>query len=57
MKPEKPKVSTEKIVEKMELALRFVEDMKISTPNTISSLPERRSRRVIQQKKLQKLIS
>ncbi|VAX30708.1 hypothetical protein MNBD_NITROSPINAE05-292 [hydrothermal vent metagenome] len=57
MKPEKPKVSTEKIVEKMELALQFVEDMKISTPNTISSLPERRSRRVIQQRKLQKLIS
>jgi hypothetical protein len=57
MKPEKPKVSSEKMAEKMELALQFVEGMKINTPDKISSLQDRRSRRVIRQRKLQELIS
>jgi hypothetical protein len=57
MNSEKPKVTAEKMAEKMELALRFVEGIKINTPNKISSLPERHARRVIQQEKLQELIS
>jgi hypothetical protein len=57
MKPKKTKVDSEKMAEKMELALQFVEGMKINTPDKICSLSNRRSRRVIQQRKLQELIS
>lgn len=44
------------MVEKMELALKYVEGIKINAPVKISSIPNRGSRRVVAQRKVQELI-
>ncbi len=39
----------------MELALRYVEGIKINSLNKISRIPDRGSRRVVMQRKIQEL--
>jgi len=47
---------TGKLVEKMELALGYVENMKVHAPNKVSEMPKRGSRRVVSQIKRKELI-
>jgi len=56
MNPEKLRSKAGKMVEKMELALKYVEAIKINAPIKISSIPNRGSRRVVSQRKVQELI-
>jgi len=56
MKPETVGIRAGKMVEKMELALRYVKGMKIYSPNKISQLSKQGSRRVISQIKRKELI-
>ena len=56
MNPEKLRSKAGKMVEKMELALKYVEVIKINAPIKISSIPNRGSRRVVSQRKVQELI-
>ena len=56
MNSEKLRSKAGKMVEKMELALRYVEGIKIHAPIKISSIPNRGSRRVVMQRKVQELI-
>jgi hypothetical protein len=56
MNPKKIRSKAGKLVEKMELALKYVEGIKINAPVKISSIPSRGSRRVVSQRKIQELI-
>lgn len=56
MSPKKLRSKAGKMVEKMELALKYVEGIKINAPVKISPIPNRGSRRVVSQRKIQELI-
>jgi hypothetical protein len=56
MNPNKLRSKAGKMAEKMELALKYVEGIKINAPVKISSIPNRGSRRVVTQQKVQELI-
>jgi hypothetical protein len=56
MNPKKIRSKAGKMVAKMELALRYVAGIKINTPAGISSIPNRGTRRIVLQGKIQELI-